>query len=68
VPKYEAGPAAAVPADPTRDRTTDRVDPRNATAYSAINRPRIVGSVVSWTVVLPTARNDTLAAPDLPVG
>jgi hypothetical protein len=40
------------------------VDPRNATAYSAITRPRIVGSVVSWTVVLPTARNDTLAGPD----
>jgi Cell cycle protein len=40
------------------------VDPRNATACSAITRPRIVGSVVSWTVVLPTARNDTLAGPD----
>jgi len=36
------------------------VDPRTATACSAITRPRIVGSVVSWTVVFPTARNDTL--------
>lgn len=39
--------------------------PRKATAQSAITRPRKRGSAVSCSVVLPTARKVTLAAPTI---
>ena len=37
--------------------------PRNATAHSAITRPRILGSEASCNVLFPLDRKATLAAP-----
>ena len=39
------------------------VEPMNATAHSAITRPRICGAAASCSELLPFDRNDTLAAP-----
>ena len=65
-------PPRPAPAPPGR-RSTRRpapaigppigVDPRNATAQSAITRPRICGSAASCSVLLPVERNATLDAP-----